>query len=400
MNILQLCYKPPFPPVDGGTMAMNGVTQGLLSCGHAVRVLSVSSEKHPVNPQVLDSDYAKLTHFQSVHIDLSIHPLDASIALLCGESYNVKRFYSKDFDSKLAEILDSEEFDIVHVESIFLAPYLPTIRHHSNARVVLRAHNVEHRIWQQMAKNEPHHLKRWYLKHLALALRQYELEQINLFDGVVCISDDDAETFRQLACRKKVISIPFGIEPKHSSTQAFNHSSIPSLFHIGSMDWRPNQESIKWFLDKAWPLIHNEMPQLQFFIAGRKMPDEFLHLDMEGVTVVGEVEDASAFIASKNINIVPLLSGSGIRIKIIEAMSLGKAVVSTSVGASGINYHDGVDLLIADTPQEFAAQVRRLVENPDFCNSIGNNARLLVERHYSQKALAIQLASFYETILQ
>lgn len=396
MNILQLCYKPPYPPVDGGTMAMNGVTQGLLSCGHAVRVLSVSSDKHPVSEFLSGSEYEQKTYFQAVHIDLSIHPLDAATALLCGESYNVKRFYNKAFEKKLIEILDSHTFDIVHIESIFLAPYLDTIRRHSNARLVLRAHNVEHLIWQQMAKNEKKPLKRWYLKHLALALRQYELQQMNLFDGIVCISDNDAATFRELGCRKKIISIPFGIELPPIP------NSVPeplSLFHIGSMDWLPNQESISWFLNKVWPLIHNDLPQMRLYLAGRKMPDKFLNLNLDGVVVVGEVPDSKAFMASKQINIVPLLSGSGIRIKIIEAMALGKAIISTSAGASGIKYTDGHDILIANTPEEFLSHLCRLTENPELGNTLGRNARCLVEEQYSQQAMANKLLSFYETLL-
>ena len=405
MKVLQLCYKPPYPPVDGGTMAMNSVTQGLLDCGHAVRVLSVCSDKHPIPPlrdaKDYHEQYAKQTRFEALYIDLSIHPIDAGVALLCGESYNVKRFYSKAFDARLKEILKEEDFDIVHVESIFLAPYLDTIRRNSKARVVLRAHNVEHRIWQQMAKGERRGLKRWYLKHLALALRQYELEQMNNFDGIVCISEDDKEAFRQLGCRKKIISIPFGIDIKHSSTQTFKHSNTQALFHIGSMDWMPNQEGVRWFLGEVWPLIHQEMPQLMFFVAGRKMPDNLCETQRAtmGVNVVGEVDDAREFIASKDINIVPLLSGSGMRIKIIEAMSMGKPVVSTTVGASGIEYTDGEDLLIADTPEEFVKQLRRLTEDPEFCNNVGQNARKLVEMKYSQEATAKRLVEFYETLL-
>lgn len=397
MKILQLCYKPPYPPVDGGTMAMNGVTQGLITCGHSVRVLSVASDKHPVSQQVAGSEYEQKTGFKSVYIDLSIHPLDAGVSLLCGESYNIKRFYSKAFANELSKILNSEEFDIVHVESIFLAPYLDTIRKYSKAPVVMRAHNVEHRIWQLMAKSEPNPLKRWYLKHLALALRSYELEKINEFDGIVCISDDDAESFRQLGCRRKIGSIPFGIDLKPlPETQGEPNS----LFHIGSMDWRPNQESIQWFLDKVWPSVHKEFPQLRFYAAGRKMPEEMSRTQREGVVIVGEVPDAAEFIASKQINIVPLLSGSGIRIKIIEAMLLGKAVIATTIGASGITYTEGRDLLIADTPDEFVAQLKRLVDDPQYCTTIGNNARKLVENEYSQQALAKKLTAFYETLLQ
>ena len=214
MKVLQLCYKPPRPPVDGGTLAMNSITEGLLENGQEVTVLTVESDKHPIRRESLEEKYLQSTHFESVYIDLSIHPLDAAVALLCGESYNVKRFYSKHFASKLAEILKKNSFDIIHIESIFLAPYVPTIRQHSNARIVLRAHNVEHRIWRQMAESTRNPLKRWYLKKLALALRQYELEHINDFDGIACISAADVETFRRQGCHKPLIDIPFGIDIK------------------------------------------------------------------------------------------------------------------------------------------------------------------------------------------
>jgi glycosyltransferase involved in cell wall biosynthesis len=395
MKVLQLCYKPPYPPVDGGTLAMNSVTQGLLENGQSVKVLSVCSDKHPVRSEALEPEYLDATGFESVYIDLSIHPLAAATALLCGESYNVNRFISKDFESKLVGILDSGTFDIVHVESIFLTPYLPAIRRHSQAHIVLRAHNVEHRIWRQMAEGTHNPLKRWYLKKLALALRQYELEHINDYDGIACITANDSETLRQLGCRKPMTDIPFGINVNPID----NVDPEPNtLFHIGSMDWMPNCEGVRWFLEKVWPLIHEELPQMKLFLAGRKMPDDLMALRSNGVTVVGEVPDAAYFIASKQINIVPLLAGSGIRVKIIEAMSLGKTVITTTVGAAGIDYVDGRDLLLADTPEQFAAQVRRCAENPELCRQIGDNARSLILEKYGNEAITKRLIDFYNKI--
>lgn len=395
MKVLQLCYKPPYPPVDGGTLAMDSITQGLMDLGHEVTVLTVESDKHPVRHERIDEEYREKTHFQSVYIDLSIHPLEALIALLCGESYNVKRFISKDFNAKLTEILSNNHFDIVDVESIFLTPYVATLRRHSDARIVLRAHNVEHRIWRQMAEGTRNQLKRWYLKKLALALRLYELEHINDYDGVACITANDAATFRQLGCRRPIADIPFGINVNTAD------GIVPeplTLFHIGSMDWMPNQEGIRWFLDAVWPLIHSRLPQVRLHLAGRKMPDDLMALHTDGVIVAGEVPDAANFIASKQINIVPLLAGSGMRVKIIEAMSLGKTVIATTIAASGIEYTDGKNLLLADTPEQFVAQVQRCIEHPDLCNDIGNNARKLVLEKYSNQAITKRLLDFYNKL--
>ena len=396
MKVLQLCNKPPYPSVDGGTLAMNGITQGLLAAGCEVRVLSVCSDKHPVLGSRMTEDYIKATHFEAVHVDLGIHLLDAGVSWLCGESYHVKRFISKDFSAKLRVILQEEEFDVVHVESVFLTPYLPLIRKYSNAPVFLRAHNVEHLIWKRVAQSERNPLKRSYLKHLSLTLRAYECEHINEYDGVIPITNKDAAVLRELGCRKPMEAIPFGVQPA-------DVASVPvepnTLYHLGSMDWIPNQEGVQWFLDKVWPKVHQMLPQLTLYLAGRKMPEEMMNLHVEGVRVVGEVPDAMAFMASKQINVVPLLSGSGIRVKIIEALSAGKVVVTTSIGAEGINYTDGKDLLIADTPDQFVEQLQRCVENAEFCNEVSRNAINLVLHEYDNTLLTERLLQFYQRVL-
>ncbi len=393
MKVLQLCSKPPYPPVDGGTLAMNSITQGLLAAGCEVRVLAMCSEKHPVLEDRIPDDYRRATRFEAVFVDLRLHPLDAGVAMLCGDSYHVRRFESKAFAARLAQVLQEETFDIVHVESIFLAPYVPVIRRHSNAPVILRTHNVENQIWQRMAMSERNCCKRWYIKHLALTLRAYEREHVNDFDGVVSITDNDADYFRSEGCRKPIVTIPFAITPVSVDGVA---EQPGTLFHLGSMDWLPNQEGVRWFLDRVWPLIHSQMPSLTLHLAGRRMSDQLLNLKLEGVHIVGEVPDAATFIASKQINVVPLLSGSGIRVKIIEAMSQGKAVITTTVGAQGIGAVDGRHLLIADTPERFAAQIRRCVDDPAFRQTVGANARQFIADNFGIEPLTRQLLAFYD----
>ena len=395
MKVLQLCNKPPYPPVDGGTMAMNSITQGLLREGCEVKVLAVETDKHPADETKMPADYRESTRFEAEYVDLSIKPLEAAVAMFCGESYHVRRYRSEAFAQRLRSILEREEFDVIHMESPFLTPYVPLIRRLSKAKVVLRAHNVEHIIWKRVAESTPHGLKRWYLKHLSLTLRAYELEHINDYDGVVCITRNDAEYFKHNGCRRPVTAIPFGLEPDDAAGVSVEPAS---LFHIGAMDWMPNRESIEWLLDEIWPVVHREVPQAHLYLAGRKMPERWMHASMEGVSVVGEVPDAGYFIAGKQINVVPLRSGSGIRVKIIEAMAAGKAVVTTTVGAQGIEYTDGENLLIADTPEQFASQIKRLVEDQDYCARVGEAAARLVAEQYDVKKLTDRLLRFYDEI--
>ena len=286
---------------------------------------------------------------------------------------------------------------MVHVESIFLTPYVPIIRKYSQAKVILRAHNVEHLIWKHVSQSTHNYFRRWYLKHLSLTLRAYELQHLQDYDGIVCITQGDADYFKANGCRRPVTAIPFGVERGEWSVDG-NQCEVEanSLFHIGAMDWMPNQESIGWLLDNVWPVVHSEVPQAHLYLAGRKMPERLMNTTIEGVTVVGEVDDAHRFIAGKQINVVPLLSGSGIRVKIIEAMSAGKAVVTTTVGALGIDYTDGENLLIANTPTEFARQIKRLLDDPDYCRRVGEAAARLVADQYDVHRLTERLLQFYK----
>ena len=405
MKILQLCNKPPYPPVDGGTMAMNSVTQGLLQAGCEVKVLTVATDKHPLDDGAMTEQYRRDTRIEGVYVDLGVKPLPAAVAALCGESYHVRRYRSEAFARKLKEVLQQEQFDIVHVESIFLTPYVPLIRRYSNAKVILRAHNVEHLIWKRVAQSMRPGLKRQYIKHLSLTLRAYELEHLQDYDGVVCITRNDADHFRTEGCRRPITAIPFGVEIPESSelsgcgsinSELRTPNSELSLFHIGAMDWMPNQESIAWLLEEVWPVVHREVPQAHLYLAGRKMPQRWLDATIDGVTVVGEVPDARQFIADKQINLVPLLSGSGIRVKIIEAMSMGKVVISTTVGAQGIDYTEGTDLLIADSPDDFARQIKRCLDDPAFCHNVGAAARRLIADRYDGQKLTNELIEFYK----
>ena len=375
---------------------MNSVTQGLLAAGCEVRVLSLWSDKHPVLESRMTESSRRATRVEAVQSDLRVHPLDAGVAVLCGESYHVKRFISKEFAHRLAEVLDEERFDVVHVESVFMTPYVPIVRVHSEAKVILRAHNVEHEIWRKVAQSERNPVKRWYLKHLSLTLAAYEREHLNDYDGVVSITANDERQLREMGCRRPMLTVPFSITPE---TGMQVDEEPDSLFHIGSMDWMPNLEGVRWFLKQVWPKVHERMPQLTLYLAGRKMPKDLMQLETEGVRVLGEVPDAMYFIASKQINVVPLLSGSGMRVKIIEAMSAGKAVVTTTIGAAGIGCKDGENVLIADTPEQFVEQLQRCVDDPEYRRQIGCNAARLIVDQYGNEQLTQRLIGFYEQIL-
>jgi glycosyltransferase involved in cell wall biosynthesis len=398
LKVLFICNKSPWPPGEGGPIAMNNLITGLLEAGHLVKVLAVNSNKYSVDPDKIPTDYKKNTGIELAYIDLSIKPLDAFLNLFSGKSYHVERFISKGFNTQLIEILKRDRFDVVQIETLYMSPYIETIRNYSDARIFLRAHNIEHMIWQRIMESTKNPVKKWYLKHLVRTLRIYEYNSLEKYDGIIPISYVDAKFFSGITTAP-VRAISFGIDPDQIDTEDYGKPEN-ALFHIGSMNWVPNIEGIKWFLEEAWPLIHESFPELKCYLAGRGMPDWIYQMQLENVEVVGEVPDAYEFIKSKAISIAPLFSGSGIRIKIIESMAQARAVISTTIGAEGINYTNGENIMIADDAPAFLEAVRWLYAEPERSKKMGENARKLILQQHNNKLLIEQMVDFYREVIK
>ena len=396
MKILFLCNKSPYPASEGGPMAMNSLVTGLLDAGHQVKILAVNSKKYHVTLEDIPQDYRKKTGIELIDVDLRVKPLAAFTNLFTGKSYHVERFISKDFTNRLIEVLKKDTYDVVQLETLFMTPYTDTIRKHSKALVVLRAHNVEHLIWERIAKGTRFFLKRIYIKHLARTLRNYELSAISKVDGIAAITRKDAAFFRKY-CATTTIDIPYGVNLEEFHPN-YDIQDKPQFYHIGSMNWMPNVEGIRWFIDECLDPVVAKVPEFVFHLAGRNIPDWLKTLKNDHVDVIGEVPDAKEFVANHDVAIVPLLSGSGIRIKIIESMALGKTVITTLVGAEGILYDEDINIIIAENKAKMAEAIRRINENPTMAEEIGKAARQLVEDMYDNRKIIQRLLLFYDQI--
>jgi glycosyltransferase involved in cell wall biosynthesis len=395
MKILLLCNKPPWPPLEGGPIAMNAMVKGLIESGHQVKVLAVNARKYNVNASDIPESYQSETGIELVEVDLSLRPLPALWSLIKRESYHVSRFISNDFKAALKRILINEKFDIIQFETLYTTPYISLIRSLSDAKLVLRAHNIEHLIWKRIAGGETNPVKKFYLSHLASALEKYEKQTLNLLNGVVAITPIDASWFIREKSNLPVTAIPFGMKTTASGAAESSTHAHKNFFHLGSMNWMPNQEGIRWFIKEVWPEATELFPGITFSLAGRSMPGEFSKLSAPGVVVDGEVPDASEYMRQHGVMIVPLFSGSGIRIKIIEGMMAGKAIITTPVGAEGINYTNGKNILIAETAGEMLKAIEFVMKNPEAIDSIGNAARQLVAAEHNNSLLMQKLNSFY-----
>jgi glycosyltransferase involved in cell wall biosynthesis len=393
MKVIQICNKPPIPTVDGGCIAINNISQGLLHKNIELKILTVSTEKHPFLPEKIPADFKAKTKIEGVFLDTRVNVIDAFSALVTSDSYNISRFFSPDFNKRLIELLQEEDYDIVHLESLFMTPYIGTIRSHSTAKIILRSHNLEHLIWERLANSTGNSAKRVYLKHLASKLKKYELRTINEVDGIAAISQEDTDRFRTLNCSKPLITIPFGIDIENYKIRSSESIKKNRLFHIGAMNWEPNKEAVNWFIDSIFPKVKHL--DLEVHLAGRNMPSYLTKMQDDKLFIHGEVESAQDFMNNNDIMIVPLLSGSGMRIKIIEGMAMGKAIITTSIGAEGIMITSNENIIIADSSKAFAEAIEDLIGNPEKIKSIGINARKLIEDHYSNSSIMDELISFY-----
>ena len=366
----------------------------LAEAGHEIHQFSLNTNKHYVDPVSIPASLKAKIHFHSISIDTSITISGALKNLISSGSYNVERFFSKEAEVALINQLNAHNFDIVQLETLFATPYIECIRKNSKAKIVFRAHNVEHVIWQRLSTQETNFLKKFYLEFLASRMKTYELKILKLIDALVPITKIDEKIFLSFQFNKPYLTLPMSLDIREYT---FNLSEKKEmcLFHLGSMDWMPNVEAVNWFLNNCWQKIHQLFPDLRLYLAGRNFPTEISGKHLSNVVCEGRIEDALDYMRKKQIMIVPLLSGSGMRVKIIQGLALGKTIVSTTIGAEGIPVENEKNILIADSPEDFISTLQRCMDNTEWCKNIGLAGRKFAEENYSNESVADKLGQFY-----
>lgn len=398
IKILQLCHKIPYPPYDGGSIAMHQLTDFFLKHSFKIKVVAINPGGKALSQQNILEDYRINTSFEVQNINTRINPCKAFLNLFTGDSYNVTRFYSKAMCNRLLRILEQEEYDLIQLEGLYLTPYIPLLREKSRAKLVYRAHNIEHVIWKGLASSTKNLLLKPYLKLLASRLEKYELGVIRQFDAICAISPSDLDFFVKNGFKGHSVVIPVMMPEVENGNQ---HPTVVNgaVFHLGSMDWRPNQDGVQWFLDKVWPKVLEQAPEMTFFIAGKTMPQRFMkYSGKNNVSVVGEVVSSSSFMAEKHIMVVPLFSGSGMRVKIIEGLAAGKTIISTELGAEGTGCQHNENILIADKPDAMADLIVACYRKPEWSKAIADRGTNFVKMQFGTDRIHKDLRAFYKEI--
>lgn len=306
--------------------------------------------------------------------------------LLSPLPYSVAKHSRKEVVAALCELLSTESYDIIICDFAVAGGVIPWSM---RCPKVLFAHNVEAQIWHRQfrsASNPIWKIVAWceYKKML-----RYERRCVKNADHVFTVSENDRDAFTTVINRKRITVIPTGVDTEYFQP-ALMAARPYELVFTGAMDWIPNEDAILHFVRQILPLIHREIPQVTLTVAGRLPSRRLLALAKADnrIRITGRVEDIRPYVREASVFVVPMRVGSGTRLKIFEAMAMGKAVVSTSIGAEGLPVTDGQDIVIADTPERFACGVVSLLRQPEQCKSLGLSARSYVEQKHSWKAVA------------
>ena len=392
MNILIVSANIPSPTWGAGSR--NYYLLKELAKGHRVSLLALNerSEKHML------SDLSLLEHLTySTHV-VTISSLPKRwrqfIDLLSGKSSVLNAHTFVEMQDAINELFTREAFDLVLFESVLIANYrLPR-----KVKVVIDQHNIEFELQRRTFEQETAWLRKGYSWLESSRLKPVELNICQQADLVLVTSQREKMTLSALLPGTSIEVVPNGVDiEKFRDTEVVEEVPNQIIFS-GTMDYYPNIHAVLLFAQRCWPLIQAQVPNATWLIAGRNPPTEIRNLaELPGITVTGTVPDVRPYLASSTVAIAPLQIGSGTRLKILEALAMRKAVVTTSVGCEGLTVENNKHLLITDPSEEFARAVVTLLNNPELRTTLGNAGRALIEADYSWEYSGSRLLQVLET---
>ena len=387
MRILYISQKPAFPIVDGGSFAINRFLHDLsASFIGEIDYLIFSTDKHPFDINSNLHNTIKNITFYPLNINTNLSFYSFLRSCFSTIPYNVKRYHDQSIILKIKERLSINEYDYIFLDGFYTTAFLPELKALSNAKIIYRSHNVEHQIWIDRARLSKNRLKRIVLNMLAKKVAKYEERLPDNIDYIAAICDSDYRYFKKNA-RCIVQVIPVSIPP----TTPNDSIKLNQICFIGNFNWFPNVEGICWFIDNVFFVLKKEYPSLVFHIAGYDSDLELKQYENDAIIVHGAVADSSAFIKAHGIFISPIFSGSGIKIKVLEAMNTGAPVVLSQKSAEGINFSSTRSFF--ETKEEATEQIKSLLDSAHLMEENRNEMIAIIKAQFSQDAVIAKLKS-------
>ena len=386
MRILVLTQVVIYPANSGAKMKTLQVVRHLAT-QHEIIYCTFARNQQEANGT---SELKELCqHIVTVSIRRS-HLSDAYFllsSLLAGDSFLLRRDERKIMHTTVKRLLQEEQIDAVHVDQLNMLRFMPD---DWSGKVVLDEHNAVWQVIERLTQGTHNPLKRWFLQREVRHMRRLEGLACRRADVVLTVSEQDKVALRAVAGdAATLVVVPITVDVEQFAHARLQRDPEPQrLLSIGTMFWLPNSEGIRWWLRTGYVALHRCCPQLCYDIVGARPPQQLEQLaaNREGVQLHGYVADVEPFWRKATALVVPLLSGGGVRVKILEAMARGVPVVTTSLGCEGLAVQHKVHVLIADTPEEFSAACLRIMQEPELAKSLMENALEQVKDLYDAKS--------------
>lgn len=393
MNILFLSTENPFPPDHGHHIRTYHVLKNLAARHRVFFLAFAKTPEEAALKTALEEFCASVDIFV-----LPQTPWRRYGAPLCNlfsrRPYVVQRYFSKRARQRIHRILEGHYIDVVHFDLPHLAAYLPDVRHLPK---ILTNHNVESLRVQRWARVEKKLLLKLYLHSQALKLRRFEAKLCPRFERCIAVSEFDKDVLASMCKHDNFTVIPNGVDTDYFRP-APPQRKPEGLVWVGAMSGAYNRDAVDYFLSRIAPALHARQPELRMTFVGAAPTPLLQEKAREDARIActGYVDDVRPFVDRAAVFIAPLRSGSGTKIKILNAMSQGKPVVTTSVGAEGIAAQPDREIVIADDENEFAGKVLRLLQHPREAEEMGRRARRVVERLYDWQVVTAGMSEIYE----
>jgi polysaccharide biosynthesis protein PslH len=311
---------------------------------------------------------------------------------------NMGKFQSQFAKQQILAIADRQSFDLVQAEHLHMLFYGAAVKDKFNIPLVLREHNIESKIIERLAATQTNPLTRSLFAREASKAREYEARGSSIADLCMTITPIDDRYLKTLNPQVNSVVIPAGVD--HSFSPLDLSEATNTILFNSPLNWQPNIESLTWFLDQVMPKILVSNPDAKLWIIGRNPPPRLIdRYTSDRIEFLGYVDDIQSYMARATVIVAPIQVGSGIRIKILNALAMGKAIVSTSIGCEGISVQPDLDIKIADSPSDFAHAVTSLLNDRRERDFLGNNAKQLIETHYRWEQIALSMETAYRSIL-
>ncbi len=393
MRILFVSTNLPIPPNNGQAIRTLSIVRALASIGHKLSFVSFSSVDGVPAPGELSKlcDEVNILKRDLAMMSNSSGYLGRLACLFRLKPYSVERFRSKEMRSKIQTLLKMAAFDLILCDSLYVLINVPD----TSVPILLNCHNVEYMIFERYSQVEKNPLKRLYASIEGRLMRTFERRSCQRATVAMACSTNDRNTLNLLRPTLPIFVVPNAVDTDFydASETSVSGKAEQILLFQGGMDWYPNRDAVEFFVRSILPKVRIECPGVRFVVAGRNPPAEFVAAlsSSGGVEFTGTIPDMRPYLSAATVVVVPLRLGSGTRIKILEACAAGKAIVSTHLGAEGLELESGKEIVLADEPADFAQQVIALLGDPGRRDVIARSARSAIVENYSYPTLKRKL---------